>query len=67
MDGFDGVHVRYGVGQSNLRGKVLLEFSFLSYSKDLKVNLGKIKVMVIGGITNYGFFKSKVYPCGFCD
>ena len=26
IDGFDGVHGRYGVGQRNLEGRMLLEF-----------------------------------------
>ena len=35
-------------------------------SKCLKVNLGKTKVMVSGGITQDGLSKSKVDPCGVC-
>ena len=35
-------------------------------NKGLKVNLGKIKVMVCGGITKDGMSKSKVDPCGVC-
>ena len=34
-------------------------------SKSLKVNLGKTKVMVSGGITKDGMYK--VYPCGACS
>ena len=26
IDGFNGVHVGYGVGQKNLEGRILLEF-----------------------------------------
>ena len=33
-------------------------------SKGLKVKLGKTKVMVSDGITNYGLSKSNVDPCG---
>ena len=33
-------------------------------SMSLKVNLGKTKVMVSGGITNVGMSKSNVVPCG---
>ena len=36
-------------------------------SKCLKVNLGKTKVMVSGGITKDGMSKSKVDPCGVCS
>ena len=36
-------------------------------SKGLKVNLGKTKVMVSGGITKDGMSKSKVDPCGVCS
>ena len=32
----------------------------------LKVNLGKTKVMVSGGITKDGLSKRKVDPCGVC-
>ena len=35
-------------------------------SKGLKVNLGKTKVMVSGGITKDGLSKSKVDSCGVC-
>ena len=35
--------------------------------KSLKVNLGKTKVMVRGGITQDGLSKSKDDPCGFCS
>ena len=35
-------------------------------SKGLKVNLGKTKVMVCGGITKDGISKSKVDPCSVC-
>ena len=33
-------------------------------SKGFKVNFGKAKVMVNGGITMDGLFKDKVDPCG---
>ena len=33
-------------------------------SKGLKVNLGKTKMMVSGGITKDGLSESKVYQCG---
>ena len=36
-------------------------------SKCLKVNLGKTRVMVNGGITKDGMSKSKVDPCGVCS
>ena len=36
-------------------------------SKSLKVNLGKTKLMVYGGITKNGMSKSKVDPCGVCS
>ena len=36
-------------------------------SKGLKVSLGKTKVMVCGGITENGMFRSKVVPCGVCS
>ena len=36
-------------------------------SKGLKVNIGKTKVMVCGGITKDGMSKSKVDPCGVCS
>ena len=32
----------------------------------MKVNLGKTKVMVSGGITKDGMSKSKVDPCRVC-
>ena len=35
-------------------------------SKDLKVNLGKIKVMVRGSITKDVISKSKIHQCGIC-
>ena len=35
--------------------------------KGLKVNLGKTKVMVCGGITKDGLSKCKVDPCGVCS
>ena len=35
--------------------------------KGLKVNIGKTKIMVIGGITKDGLSKSKVDPCGACS
>ena len=34
--------------------------------KGLKVNIGKIKVMVSSGITQDGFSKSNVDPCCIC-
>ena len=33
----------------------------------LKVNFGKTKVMVSGGITKEGMSKSKIDPCGLCS
>ena len=36
-------------------------------SKGLKVNFGKTKVMVGGGITQGGLSESKVDPCGVCS
>ena len=36
-------------------------------SNGLKVNLGKTKVMVCGGITKDGLSKSKVDPNGVCS
>ena len=36
-------------------------------SKGFKINLGKTKVMVCGGITKEGVSKSKVDPCGVCN
>ena len=36
-------------------------------SKDLKVNLGKTKVMVSGSITKDYLSKNKVDPCGVCS
>ena len=36
-------------------------------SKGLKVNLGKTKVMVSGGITKDGMSESKADPCGVCS
>ena len=36
-------------------------------TKGLKVNLGKTKVEVSGGITKDGMSKSKVNPCGVCS
>ena len=36
-------------------------------SKALKVNLGKTKVMVSGGITKNGMSKRKVFLCGVCS
>ena len=38
-----------------------------SVSKGLKVNLGKIKVMIFSGITNDCLYKIKVVPCGVCS
>ena len=36
-------------------------------SKGLKVNLGKTKVVVSGGITNDGLSKSTIDKCGVCN
>ena len=36
-------------------------------SKDLKLNLGRSKVMVIGCITKGGLYKSYVYPHRVCN
>ena len=36
-------------------------------SKGFKVNFGKTKVMVSGGITKDGISKSKVDPCAVCS
>ena len=36
-------------------------------SKGLKINLGKTKVRVNGGITKDNMFKSKVDPCEVCS
>ena len=36
-------------------------------NKGLKVNLGKTKVMVSGGITMDGMSKSNDDPCGVCS
>ena len=36
-------------------------------SKGLKLNLGKTKLMVRGGITKDGLSKIKVDPCGVCS
>ena len=36
-------------------------------SKGLKVNLGKTRVMVSGGITKDGMSKSNAYPCWVCS
>ena len=36
-------------------------------SKGLKVNIGKTKAMVCGGITKDVMCKSKVDPCGVCS
>ena len=49
-----------------LRNK-LIKWKEVFESKGLKVNLGKTKVMVSGGITNDGMSKSKVDPCGVCS
>ena len=46
-----------------LRNKYL-KWKEASESKGLKVNLGKTKVLVCGGITMDGMSKSKVDPCG---
>ena len=50
-----------GLWNKILKWKVAFEI------KGLKVNLGKTKVMVSGGITKNGFSNSKVDPCGFCS
>ena len=50
-----------GLGNKFLKWKESFE------SMDLKVNLGKTKVMVCGGITKDGMSKSKVDPCGICS
>ena len=42
--------------------KKLLKWKEAFYSKGLKVNLGKTKLMVSGGITKHGMSKSKVDP-----
>ena len=49
-----------------------LTYEFLKWSeafesKGLKVSLGETKVMVYGGITKDGKYKSKVDPCGLCS
>ena len=44
-----------------------LEWKEAFESKGLKVNLGKTKVMVSGGITKDGLSKSKVDPCEVCS
>ena len=44
-----------------------LEWQEAFESKGLKVNLGKTKVMVCGGITNDGMSKCEVDPCGVCS
>ena len=49
-----------------LRNK-FLEWKEAFECKGLKVNLGKTKVMVSGGITKDGMFKSKVDSCGVCS
>ena len=36
-------------------------------SKGLKVNIGKTKMMISGGITKDGMSKSKVDPCMVCS
>ena len=36
-------------------------------SKGLKVNLGKLRIMVSGGITKDGMSKGKVDPCRVCS
>ena len=36
-------------------------------SKGFKVNLGKTRVKVSGGITKDGLSKGKVDPCGVCS
>ena len=49
-----------------LRNKFLkLKEAFVSMG--LKVNLGKTKVMVSGGITKDGMSKGKVDPCMICS
>ena len=39
---------------------------FLKWSNSLKVNLGKTKVMVSGGIAKEGMSKRKHVPSGVC-
>ena len=46
---------------------MLLEWKEAYESMGLKVNLGKTKVMVSGGITNDGMSKSNVDSCGVCS
>ena len=36
-------------------------------SKGMKINPGKTKIMVNGGITNVILPKSEVSPCGICS
>ena len=50
-----------GLGNKFLKWKEAFE------SKCLKVNIGKTKVMVSGGITMGGNSKSKFDPCGVCS
>ena len=49
-----------------LRNK-LIKWKVAFESKDFKVDIGKTKVMVSGGITNDGLSKHKVGPCGICS
>ena len=49
------------------RGDRFLKWKEAFESKGLKVNLGKIKVMISGGITKGGMSKSKVDPCSACS
>ena len=44
-----------------------MELKEASDSKDLKINLGKTKVMVRGGFTNDGLSRCIVDPCGVCS
>ena len=45
-------------------GNKFLNWKEAFESKGMKVNLGKTKVMVSGGITKDGMSKSNVDPCG---
>ena len=47
-----------------LLGDKFLKWKEAFESKCLKVNLGKAKVMVKGGITKDGNSKNKCFPCG---
>ena len=48
-------------------GNKFLKWMEALESNGLKVNLGKIKVMVCGNITKDDVSKSKVDPCGACS